>query len=241
MVGLLANVTDVFQGGPNLVTQQLAGLGIIPPLWGIFSSGGSAVVKADNVIAFEYKQDWNVADAPQEQGAFMSYDKVNTPFTARVTFSAGGGFSNRQALLKSVAAISGDLNLYDVVTPEATYTSCNVIHYDYRRTADHGANLIEVTVWLTQIITDVGATSSSTPSTPSGSTNTDGGTVQPTAIDTSSPQAQTVIQGAFNEPSPAQSESLGQVMATNPALPTPPNANPIIMETGQSNVATGFA
>lgn len=195
----LSNVTDILQGGPNILTQDLAAFGIIPPLWGIFSSGGKAVVNADNVVAFEYKQDWNVADYPLERGAFMSYDKVNTPFTARVTFSSGGSFSNRRKLLNSIAAIAGDLKVYDVVTPEVTYTSVNIMHFDYRRTADHGANLIEVAVWVTEIRTDIGATLSATSAQPAGASNTDGGTVQ--SVDTSSAQSQAIISKAFNEPS----------------------------------------
>jgi hypothetical protein len=54
-------------------------------------------------------------------------------------------------LLDSVAAIAGDLNLYNVRTPEATYADVNVVHYDYRRTARNGVGLIEVDVWVREV------------------------------------------------------------------------------------------
>ncbi len=42
----------------------------------------------------------------------------------------GAGKRKREKLLSSIAAIAGDLNLYDVSTPESVYTSCNITRYD---------------------------------------------------------------------------------------------------------------
>jgi hypothetical protein len=102
-------------------------------------------------VTFDYRQEWTVSDYPLEQGAFQSYDKVQTPFDVRVRYAAGGSQQNRQALLDSIAAIAGDLNLYDVVTPEAVYQSVNVTHYDYRRTATNGVGLLQVDVWCIEV------------------------------------------------------------------------------------------
>ena len=120
------------------------------PQWGIFL-GGVPVVLADNVVSIDYKQDWTISDYPLEQGAFESYDKVAHPFECKVRFSAGGDVTNRQNFLNSIANISGDLNLYNIVTPEETYTSVNITHYDYRRTAINGVGLITVDIWAIQI------------------------------------------------------------------------------------------
>jgi hypothetical protein len=122
------------------------------PQWGIFNSDGKAIVTADNVVAFEYKQDWAIADFPLERGAFESYDKVWQPFDARIMFSSGGTVENRQKLLASIDAIAGDLNLYDIITPEKHFVSVNVAHYDImKRSSNDGAGLVKVNIWLKQI------------------------------------------------------------------------------------------
>ena len=75
--------------------------------WGIYKDGLPVVV-ADSVVSFGFKKDWNIADYPVEEGSFESYDKVETPFGARVRFASGGSTANRQALLQSIEAIAGD-------------------------------------------------------------------------------------------------------------------------------------
>lgn len=185
-----------FGGGPTIIQRDLAAFGIIEPLWGIFNDSGESVVVADNVVNFEYKQEWTVADYPMEQGAFESYDKVDTPFSARITFSSGGSFRNRQHLLASIDQVAGDLKKYDVVTPEKTYTSVNIMHYDYRRTAVNGAGLITVAVWLTEIRENATVATTDT-AAPSGAATQDGGQVQ--AKDTTASQ-QSIISAAFNAP-----------------------------------------
>lgn len=185
---------DLLGGGPNLLTRDLAAFGIIPPLWGIFNEDGEAVVTADNVVAMEYKNEWSVADAPLERGAFESYDKVDTPFSVRLTFSSGGSFRNRQALLDSIDEIAPDINKYDVVTPEKTYVSMNVVHVDYRRTATNGAGLISVSVWLQQIREDAVAETANS-AEPSGATVKDGGQVQPKEM---SPAEKSLIRSAWD-------------------------------------------
>ena len=44
------------------------------------------------------------------------------------------------------------LDLYDVVTPEITYLSCSISHYDYRRTSSQGVGLVVVDVWVSLVI-----------------------------------------------------------------------------------------
>jgi len=58
--------------------------------WGIYDMSGAPVLTASSVAGMEYARDWRVSNYPQEQGAFASYNKVKTPFTAKVTFLVGG-------------------------------------------------------------------------------------------------------------------------------------------------------
>ena len=146
--------------------------------WGIFLDG-EAVVVADTVTSFSYKQEWAVADFPVEQGAFASYNKVQIPFDARVRFVSGGSESNRAALLDSIAAIAGDTtNLYTVVTPEETYPSVTITHYEYARTSVNGVGMISVDVWCLNVNVQSASTELSNTQSPSAASPTNGGTVQ---------------------------------------------------------------
>ena len=191
MAGNLANVPNVagvpalnfapgFSQGLALLSSDAASYfsAQFGPQWGIFR-GGAPVVVADSVIGIEYRKESSLSDYPLEQGAFETYDKVQLPYDARVRFSSGGSEANRAALLASIKAVADDYNLYDVVTPEATYTSVNIMHHDYRRTARNGLGLIQVDVWCLQVrITGSGTTSAT--QTPDASGLHNNGTVQPT-------------------------------------------------------------
>lgn len=151
--------------------------------WGIFLDGEPVVV-ADQVKSFAFRQDFQVSTYPVEQGGFETYDKVQVPFEPRVQFVSGGDLANRQALLDSIAAIVGDLNLYDVVTPERVYLSCNVTHHDYERTSESGVGLIKVNVHLLEVRVTVSAqyntaTPLSNTKSPGAADPVSNGTVQP--------------------------------------------------------------
>lgn len=171
----------------DLLTSDAVSLfaGLFGPQWGLFLDGAPVVV-ADNVVSFEYKQEWIVANYPLEQGAFESYDKVQTPFTVGLTFSAGGSETDRQALLDSIDAIAGTTDLYDAVTPEAVYSSVNVTRRNFRRTATNGVGLIMVDVMCVQIRIATSDTLDSTQS-PSAAAAVNDGTVQPVPIDPGAP------------------------------------------------------
>ena len=144
--------------------------------WGIYL-GGAPVILCDNVVSFEYRKAWSISDYPIEEGAFTSYDKVETPFMTRVQLSTGGGPSDRAAFIASVDAIAGDTNLYDVVTPEKVYINCNVSRLDYGRRADQGAGLVVIDIGLEEIRLQAAAARGNTAS-PSSAPLTNGGAVQ---------------------------------------------------------------
>lgn len=161
--------------------------GFSAPQWGIFLDG-SPVILADIVATLDFRQSWSIADYPVEQGSFASYDKVATPFTARLRMATGGSEDDRTAFLDSIDAIAGDTNLYDIVTPERVYPSVNVESFEYRRTASNGLGILSVDITVIEI-RDTGEASFSSTNQPSGSDVKDGGTVQPqtpTSSETSS-------------------------------------------------------
>ena len=146
-----------------------------------------------STIEFDFDQEWTIADYPQEQGAFQSYDKVQLPFECRVRLACGGPSSQRQAFLNSIFAISGGSPLgssslittalsaassalglgslsslgssltggilsgalapplFDLVTPEGTYSSCSVRRVSFGRKSYEGATLIVADLIFIQI------------------------------------------------------------------------------------------
>lgn len=137
---------------PELLFEDLVGgmFGDLGPQWGIFL-GGAPVLSPDSIADFGYKEQWAICDYPLEQGAFQSYNKVAIPFDARVRITVGSSEEARRAVLEQVAAIAQTLDLYDVVTPEKTYPSCNVVHYDYQRRSNRGVGLLTIDIWLREV------------------------------------------------------------------------------------------
>lgn len=205
-------ISDIAQGGPNLLTQDLIQFGIIAPQWGLFSRRGKPVIIADNVLSVEYKQESSIADYPIEKGGFESYDKVGTPFAIKLSFSSGGSFANRQRLLDSINLIADNLTLYDVITPEATYTSVSIMHWDYTRAEGH-IGLIKVNVWVQEIRIVVPAAVTSTQSAPgysNGSTDSAGA---------SGTGGTTSTTGAAGTPDPTNPGGTGGSSITDPTNP----------------------
>jgi hypothetical protein len=120
------------------------------PQWGLFQDGLPVVI-ADNVISFDFRQDFRISNYPIEEGAFESYNKVQVPYDVRLQFSAGGSVAKRQDLIDSVDAIIGSTDTFDAVTPEKTYTSINPVHQSIRRTSHSGAGMVVIDVYCQQI------------------------------------------------------------------------------------------
>ena len=147
--------------------------------WGIYR-GGIPVVIADSITAFDFRKQWAISDYPVERGSFESYDKVEVPYGTRLRCAAGGNEARQQALLSSISAIAGDLQLYNIVTPARVYLNANIERYDYAQTATNGVGLMQVDVTVIEIREAGGGMFSATKSpTVAGLVN--GGPVQPVA------------------------------------------------------------
>lgn len=218
---LPGNLESLF-GNVSLLTSDSVGnsFGGATPQWGIFLNG-EPVVLCDNVVSFDYKQDFAISNYPIEQGAFSSYNKVQKPFEVKFRFSTGGSQSDRQNFLNSIDAIIADVNLYDVVTPEKTYTSVNLVHQDYRRTATDGAGLISVDVWCEQVRASAQTQSSSVAGASSGSGGA-GATPGTNVFQSGSPNA--VVNDDFaqiNDPQPVGASPQVNGGTAFPQTPSP--------------------
>ena len=110
----------------------------------LFGAGGSSVKE------LEFRNDNRISNAPQEQGAFVSYNKVASPYNGRVTYIVTGDKATRSNFLRQVAAAIESLELYTLSMPERVQKNCNVVHYDFRRSA-RGVSQIMVDVWVEEI------------------------------------------------------------------------------------------
>lgn len=134
--------------------------------WGIYNSANALVVTPDNIINFDNRNEWDVSDYPVEQGSFASYNKVIIPFENSVRLTKGGSLADRSNLLAQIDAIAGDTNLYTIVTPEKSYTNCNILRYEVTRRAQSGAYYLqEVDIYFRQILQVNAQYSTSTTST----------------------------------------------------------------------------
>lgn len=126
--------------------------------WGVFQDGAIAF-DYDSFNAISFRKDYIVSDYPVEapgsgqSSGFMSYDKVEMPFEARVRLISGGSEGDREALLVQVENAAATIQLFDVVTPERLYEDCNIVRFSYERTAIDGAGVIKIDITFQQIRT----------------------------------------------------------------------------------------
>lgn len=175
----------------------------IGPRWGLFTAGGTPAFSAIpgiggiaggllssaiqligggglSVGSEEFRNDSRISTAPQEQGAFLSYNKVASPFNGRVSYIISGIAAQRGAFLASCKSMLDSLTLLSLVMPEYVWPSCNMTHYDLRRAAHEGASMFVVDIWVEEVrITGTAAFSNT--QAPAGAGQVNGGTVQPQA------------------------------------------------------------
>lgn len=201
----------LFETVVSLVGDAINGSSAAQSQFGIFLNGDPVVV-SDNVISFEYSQDFKISNYPVEQGSFASYNKVQQPFEVKFRFSTGGGSTDHQATLASIAAVIADTNLYDVATPDATYSNLNFVHQDYRQSAER-IGLLVIDVRCEEVRPASLASSTTTTTSPDGTTTTSSSTTQISIIPGSqinspqSPSASPIVNGGNlqpQDPTPAQ-------------------------------------
>lgn len=177
-----------------------------PSVWGVFDQSGNAVLQPESILGFDNSNEWSVSAFPIQGGQIATYNKVLQPFEVSMRMRVTGTVSERNAFLIALAAIAGDTNLYNVITPEWTYSNVNITRYaNPRPSADH-AYTLDVDVFFIQVV-PVAAQYSTTQTN---STNISPYIALPNAQD---PTAQpNVNQGTVNpQPVPAQTSSAAGV------------------------------
>jgi len=161
LTGTVDRVSGVIRANLSGVVSQLTGsLGSFtaanvtaaPPfVWGVFTATGSPVLVGDNVAGLEYHATTNIATFPVERGTFESYNKVDIPLMVRIVFTKGGTVSEKANFLAKCEIAKSSLDLYNVATPEFTYTEMNVTTIAYDRSAAKGNGLMVVEITLQRV------------------------------------------------------------------------------------------
>jgi hypothetical protein len=191
---------------------------ISPPQWGLYANGVPVLV-ADSVFGVEYARDYKISDYQQEQGAFASYNKVQTPYIAKVTYLVGSSGDERAAFLAAAEQVVASLNLVTIFTPEIPYLNANPTHIGYRRTAEQGVSLLMVEIWCEQVRI-IGAGALSNTQSINGASATQNGNTTPqqaaapaTGLTPSQQSAVTNISGGATAATVTQPDSQGNVEA----------------------------
>ncbi|MXV35733.1 MULTISPECIES: hypothetical protein [unclassified Saccharibacter] len=139
----------------------------------IFTKGPKKVLSAAHVEALEFAERSDISTAPQEEGNFVSYNKVFEPYTATIRFICDGsetgnigenllpGFVKgilgdgpdkvRRDFMTTLAALVKDTTLYYIATPERIYKHANIISYRVGRKAEGGVDMIVVDVQVQEV------------------------------------------------------------------------------------------
>lgn len=169
--------------------------------WGIYNSSNAQILTAAHVIGIDYNIGYAISDAPLEEGAFTSYNKVKQPYQATVSMVCDGtesgsssivssleslvgissgtssGINVRASFIKTLETIVADTNLYNIVTPEFTYTNANIIGYRFRRQTQSGVTMVICDIGIQEVRKTASLFYTSTKE-PQGETTVQNGTVQ---------------------------------------------------------------
>ena len=119
--------------------------------WGIYDQNNNKILSPDSFKELDYQHSWRIANYPMEQGAFQSYNKVQTPFEVPLRLMKGGSDQDRYDFLNALETIANSFDLYDVVTPDYTYQNVSISTIGYHRAAREGAKLLTIDVYLTEV------------------------------------------------------------------------------------------
>ncbi len=170
--------------------------------WGIYTYPANQPLYAPaeggtlSVLSFGFTRSMQVCDFPVEannanRGAgFASFNKVYQPANPVLVLALSGTEGEKIAFLAAIDAACGSTTLFNVYTPDASYSgstgACTMERYSYQRTAVHNATMLTVEVSMKQIMqvtaslsnVSTGSTPISSPQSPSAQPQINNGITQ---------------------------------------------------------------
>lgn len=170
--------------------------------WGIFTQDNRPVLTSGHVRALGVQSQCRIANAPLEDGSFLSYNKVRMPGVYEVEMlcdgssmelgsasalgdllgvaglpGLSGALQTRALFLAALDGLVADLGLYHIVMPEAVYANVNVTGYRLRREVRLGVSLLLAELSVQEVRLGASATAAGT-AYPQGQAVRNGGHVQ---------------------------------------------------------------
>lgn len=161
------------------------------------------VLPAAHVESLTFREQATISTAPQEEGAFASYDKIAHPYQATIRMvcdgtDSGDIFNNllpdflrttlnpnnsavaiRSRFIATLAALVKDTKFYIIATPEKIYPRANITGYSYSRQNTGGTELITADITIEEVRHAGNTGWATTPRHPQGAALHDNGTVTP--------------------------------------------------------------
>ena len=192
--------------------------------WGIYTSANQPIYTPTDggtlsVLSFGFTRSMQVSDFPVEanntnQGAaFASFNKVFQPSNPVVTLALSGTEGEKIAFLAAIDAACQSTDLFNVYTPDASYSgsdgSCTIERYSYQRTATHGATMLIVEVSLKQVLQVTAALTNVSVASENASSESESSPPEsPQAQSPQSPSATAPVNNGNTQPSTPSSSTM---------------------------------
>lgn len=160
--------------------------------WGVFDANGNQLFPNAHPMELSPVRDVSIVTAPQENGAFTSYNRVYAPKQAKYQLVCDGSLQSytpqfgipqdatsvRAQFVSQVDALIESDEIYSLSSPELTFTNMNATHYDFVR---KNATIIYVDIWFQEVRLQASEQFTQT-ATPAGQPTTHVGKVQLTSV-----------------------------------------------------------
>lgn len=119
--------------------------------WTLLAEGGGQLVQFTSLLDIDILHEGQALSYPIEKGAFMSYNKVQSPLDIRVTLAKMGLPSEFSDILKTLDKYQTEALKLSAVTPSAYFDSLTLQSYSHRHEHRRNANMLTVELHLVEV------------------------------------------------------------------------------------------
>ncbi|MDR1921831.1 MAG: hypothetical protein LBS31_08865 [Candidatus Adiutrix sp.] len=119
--------------------------------WELYDEDGGEALTFDSLLSLDDSNEGQALSEPIEKGAFVSYNKVDSPRALRVELAIQGDADRQNAALADLDELREKAVKVALSTPAAYYDSLTLESFNYRRRSDAGAELLVVELSLVEV------------------------------------------------------------------------------------------
>lgn len=124
---------------------------MIKQQWTLLSEGGGQLVQFSSLLDIDILNEGQALSYPVEEGAFMTYNKVQSPLDIRVTLAKMGLPFEFADILKTLDKYQAEALKLSAVTPSAYFDSLTLQSYSHRHESRQNANMLTVELHLVEV------------------------------------------------------------------------------------------